>query len=823
MPYIRKHAKSDIEKFLDDKTITKFIVLDVETNGLGNNCSVLSCSAIKYEINPETFAITELNRFDCYYYPVEQFNPSAIAVNGLTEKVITEKRGNANYPKHFNQDTNLEKFCDGVHRFVAHNISFETRFIPFLQGNKQFCTMMTNMDIVAIEYFERKNEWKYPSLSETANYYGIQFNHNELHRSMYDTEITATIFTKMIDDIKNNDNQAENVQFSLDYKYVDDNFEKFMLEDLKNINPHRRSRAVEMLGRIKSTKTIESIIEIALKDNNYKSKWNAIEALGEIGDSSAIESLINIALKDEHYEFRWMAIDALGKIGDPKAIEPLIIALNDKSLKVRKYAINSLRKFKEPIAISAIRDYEDTTKETKTATTNKKFIGNTESNFDHLHNTEGQEWNDSCTKLTIKIKHIGLGVSRSIRDDEELVYERVAEQFKKWDERYSRILQKNKSKTDKGVGLRIAEERTIDAQNKLKQIDDLLTFAFNITNTIILDSLKDTRMFNIQNPKYNLEGNLRDIYEIPPPTKPTLKELPIEPDIRLYKPKISFFDNLFESIKAKKIKQAKSRYQEHMAAWEKSVDKINTLNSNINEQYNRNLKEYEDKKQAITKRYDDLEEEWKNRRELFYKKQTEHNDKIDKLKISYFNKETEAVKEYCEIVLNSSKYPDTFPKNIKIDYKPGIKTVIVEYLLPAHDNLPSLKKVKYISSSKEFKESFMSEAQKYKYYELTIYKITLRTLHELFVADQAEAIDEIIFNGWVNAINKATGKSVTSCILTIHTKKAVFSQINLKNIDPKICFNSLKGMGDKFYKISAVHPIAQIHKDNKPYIPSKQD
>jgi DNA polymerase III subunit epsilon len=198
-----KHAKPEISKFLDTETKTSLIVFDVETNGLSEGFSVLSCSAIKYEIDPKTYEMTELGRFDRYYFPEEQFNSSAIAINGLTKEVITERREKANYPEHFDQDVDFKKFCKGVLRYVAHNISFDIQFIPFLKNKKKLCTMKTNMDIVAVVFLEWKNEWKWPKLSETAIHYGIPFNKHELHNSMYDTEITAKIFLKMLEAIRN--------------------------------------------------------------------------------------------------------------------------------------------------------------------------------------------------------------------------------------------------------------------------------------------------------------------------------------------------------------------------------------------------------------------------------------------------------------------------------------------------------------------------------------------------------------------------------------------------------------------------------------------
>jgi hypothetical protein len=66
-PPIRKHAKPEIDKFLDLQSKTRIIIFDVETNGLTGGYSVLSCSAIKYEIDPTAYEMTEIDRFKRYY------------------------------------------------------------------------------------------------------------------------------------------------------------------------------------------------------------------------------------------------------------------------------------------------------------------------------------------------------------------------------------------------------------------------------------------------------------------------------------------------------------------------------------------------------------------------------------------------------------------------------------------------------------------------------------------------------------------------------------------------------------------------------------
>jgi restriction system protein len=252
-----------------------------------------------------------------------------------------------------------------------------------------------------------------------------------------------------------------------------------------------------------------------------------------------------------------------------------------------------------------------------------------------------------------------------------------------------------------------------------------------------------------------------------------------------------------------------------MTVWKKSVDEINSRNSNLKEQHEKKLQELEEQKQAVNKRFDVLEKDWEREKESYNNNQKEYNDKIEKLKEIYFHKNAEAVIQYCEMVLNNSQYPETFPKDFDFDYNSDSKLLIVEYVLPAPDDLPTLTDVKYIAAKKELKESFLSETQLSKIYDSAIYKITLRTLHELFEADKAEALEVIIFNGWVNAIDKATGKKVSSCIVTIQAKKIEFNEINLSNVDPKICFNNLNGIGSsKLTSITSVQPIAQINKNN---------
>jgi len=183
---------------MKEELMRKIIIFDLETNGI-KDCSVLSISAIKLEVDIENLNVREIGKFDRYYYrnPGEKINFGAIRVNGLTDENISILRKDRNYSKYFEEDYDFEDFCDGVKHFVAHNISFDSQFlnIPYM---RKFCTMNENVENLKIE--GKYGKYKWPKLNETAKYYGIEVDELSTHRSDYDTYLCKEIFVKMLKD-----------------------------------------------------------------------------------------------------------------------------------------------------------------------------------------------------------------------------------------------------------------------------------------------------------------------------------------------------------------------------------------------------------------------------------------------------------------------------------------------------------------------------------------------------------------------------------------------------------------------------------------------
>ncbi|WP_035276490.1 restriction endonuclease [Desulforegula conservatrix] len=409
----------------------------------------------------------------------------------------------------------------------------------------------------------------------------------------------------------------------------------------------------------------------------------------------------------------------------------------------------------------------------------------------------------------IDVYHDGLLKHKTIRGTDYNVVQRKAQMQQEawnltWEEKKQR--EKEKLKKDevrkkttqdkeakaayKDARIAEAEERTSEAKAKLLGIESILSHTLTINDAINWDQLKDRSEF--LNPKPIRQKLESPIFELLPPE-------PMQDDPAL-KPKLGILKTIFTS--GKKLGQMKEdAYAQAFRSWLEEKDRVERLNEVKAE-------EFAIKDRQAQKKYDLASEKYATEKRQFYDARDQTNAAIEAQKDAYFRCESGAISDYCEMVLSNSEYPESFPKDWFLDYINDSRMLVVDYTLPAKNDLPTLKEVKYQQSKDEMKEVHISAKELDATYENVLYKIALRTVHELFEADIVNAVDAIVFNGFSKHIDQSTGKAVNPCIMSVQSKKEDFMAINLANIDPKACFKSLKGVGSA--KLSTLTPIAPI-------------
>ena len=250
--------------------------------------------------------------------------------------------------------------------------------------------------------------------------------------------------------------------------------------------------------------------------------------------------------------------------------------------------------------------------------------------------------------------------------------------------------------------------------------------------------------------------------------------------------------------------------------WEKRYQKRLEKSEERFKDYQEKFESYNSKRrEKITK----LQEEYNKEKEAFDLKVQNNNQDVDNLESSYKSGDSEAVATYCSMVLERSNYPDNFPQQFKIAYIPEPKELIVEYELPHKNIVPSVSEYKYIKTKDEINEKQAKITESKQLYQDIVAAICLRTIHELFEADQGNNLDVIVFNGYVNEVDPATGKDIRPHLISTRTTSDVFKEINLARVDKKACLRNLGAqVSSRPDELMAVKPIVDFNMVDKRFV-----
>ena len=171
------------------------IILDFETNST-NPKDVLEVGAYRIVREDNKYIVVDI--FHRYYFSKYEVNYFALDVHNLSPDKIEKLRDGVKYPKYFEDDKDFIEFCKGTTVLVAHNVSFELRYLDNLIAFKNsFCTMKENKNIVNAKNI--RGNIKNPKLVETCEYYNIKFDYSQYHSALYDAEKALEILNVMND------------------------------------------------------------------------------------------------------------------------------------------------------------------------------------------------------------------------------------------------------------------------------------------------------------------------------------------------------------------------------------------------------------------------------------------------------------------------------------------------------------------------------------------------------------------------------------------------------------------------------------------------
>ncbi len=401
-------------------------------------------------------------------------------------------------------------------------------------------------------------------------------------------------------------------------------------------------------------------------------------------------------------------------------------------------------------------------------------------------------------RYEIEIWHDELNKYQLIRKDDRYVAKQTAlARMAQWDEMWAKkaaVESKREERLLRAYAINEKKEfaiaQTGEAKGILEALDNILSHTLDIDDAIDWDTLKDKSDF----------PEIKPVKPAPPREPGTPEPKPKDDK---YRARLNLFDKLFRSKAEVKRAKAKIQFRNDFVAW-------HAIKKKREAEYKAALQNF-----MLAMR------EWEEGEIEYLKEQEMNNAIIDDKRAKYLSCDPEAILDYCDLVLARSVYPEYFPQSYELDYNSDNKLMVIDYQLPSPQNLPSICEVKYIQSRDEFVEKMISEAQRNKLYDSVLYQVAIRSVHELYEADKIDALESIVFNGFVRSVDPASGNETNGCVRSLQANKEEFALINLASVEPKACFKKLKGVGSsKLHSITPIAPIIRVERDDKRFVAS---
>ena len=232
---------------------------------------------------------------------------------------------------------------------------------------------------------------------------------------------------------------------------------------------------------------------------------------------------------------------------------------------------------------------------------------------------------------------------------------------------------------------------------------------------------------------------------------------------------------------------------------------------------------HEAKLKAAIAEYKREHREYQNRlttaRNNFEAAKAARNAAIDEFEKAYQDGQADAVACYCALALKRSVYPESIPRSFRTVFVSESSELVVDALLPTIRVIPEVESVSWVKSKHEFKEKRRKDSELHKLYQELIAGIALRHMHEVFTSDVAAKVTVLVFNGYVDTLDRATGKEIRPYLISTRTTRGQFEELNLARVELLPCLRNLGAqVSNKPGELLPVKPIVEFDMVDKRFV-----
>jgi restriction system protein len=378
-----------------------------------------------------------------------------------------------------------------------------------------------------------------------------------------------------------------------------------------------------------------------------------------------------------------------------------------------------------------------------------------------------------------------LGKSKMIKGKSEAeLMMKVQEQLGKWAAQEIRSLASQAKKDAKEAAQADAEEASQQAKEYLDELRGILNATLDFDDRIDWKELEDHRSFQ----RFSFPSAPKKPGPPPPPTMP----------------KKPFFSFLVKSLARKWEARCTELEQQHQNAL-----------ARLEQQFTAETEKWKVDKEAARSKHAD-------EKKAFLAAQEKRNAAVAAFKVKFEAGDPEAVVEYAHAVFERSTYPEDVDLEYVVNIDAPAQTLVVNVSLLDQESVTDICEYKYVTKTNDKKPVTMKKKEHDALYDDMIKQIIIRTIHEVFEAVYTKHVMNVVVNGWVTYVDKATGNDQTSCIISVSADREEFEKFNLARIDHTECIKAMKGLtAGPLSSTAPVKPIMQLDTDDARLVESK--
>ncbi|MEP9390412.1 restriction endonuclease [Mesorhizobium sp. KR9-304] len=176
----------------------------------------------------------------------------------------------------------------------------------------------------------------------------------------------------------------------------------------------------------------------------------------------------------------------------------------------------------------------------------------------------------------------------------------------------------------------------------------------------------------------------------------------------------------------------------------------------------------------------------------------------------------QGIEALAALLYRAIPMPLALGREIEVRFDPTEGVLLYTLSLPDLEKVPFA--VELATKIRPASEKEVRAAQ-----ELLVHSIPLRLIHEVFTTPGLKSVNFVGVNVRLSFINRSNGRQMNQIVGSLAATREEFGNINIAEVDPKLCFRSLKGVASpSFQDLSAVRPVLVFDTDDKRIVKGRE-